>query len=230
MSENREIEKAGTTGSSGLIDELQHGISHEAQPMLKFLIDNFKRILVALGAFVFIVAAYGLYDYSAKSALESSRMELGDILVNKSGAAQLESLEGFIAKAPEKIRPAALFELAKLSVKAGDFDKAIGAWNTLASSVSGEMSFIARLGKAQALSAAGKADEAFAALEAVESGAPEGFKNIATLQLAVAAEQAGKLDRALAAYETLQTAGSNTDKELFAQKIVSLKARIAAKG
>ncbi|MFV0349591.1 MAG: tetratricopeptide repeat protein [Halodesulfovibrio sp.] len=230
MSEKRETEHHVDPTNVGIVGELQHGISEEAQPLLKFLVANYKTILISLGAVVAIIAGYGIYDYSVKKSIASARMELGDILINKSGADQMASLEAFAAKAPEKIRPAALFELARLSLEKKDYEKAAGAWASLAGTADGEMAFIARMGKAQALAASGKLEEAFAELEAADAAAPEAFKNIAKMQFAVVAEEAGKLDRALAAYEALQGEGSKMDKELFAHKISQLKARIGNKG
>ncbi|UZP68055.1 tetratricopeptide repeat protein [Desulfovibrio mangrovi] len=230
MSEKRETEHQVDAANIGIVGELQHGISEEAQPLLKFLVNNFRAILIGLGAILVVIGGYGIYDYSTKKALASARMELGDILINKDGADQVSTLEAFIAKAPEKLRPAALFELARLSLEKKDYDKAAGAWASLAGMTDGEMGFVARLGKAQALAASGKMEEAFSELETAESVAPDAFKNITKLQFAVVAEQAGKLDRALAAYEALQGEGNNTDKELFAHKISQLKARLGSKG
>ncbi len=227
MSENSEAEKGGSTG---LFDELQHEVSQEAQPMLTFIIKNYKQILMAVGALVVVIAAYGIYDYSAKSSLQAARAELGDIIVNKDGAERLTALEAFVAKAPEEVRSAALFEMVRLQSEAGDADKVLAAWERLSGVLTGDMALVARLGKAQALATAGKAEDALAVMEGVESSAPESFKTYATLQLALVAEQAGKLDRALAAYEGLLAESANADKEHFSRKITALKARIAAKG
>lgn len=212
-------------GGAGFMDELQHGVSREAQPLLTFLTENYRKILAGIGVVLVIVAGYGAYEYSSRSALASARTELGEILVNRDGQARLEALEVFAAKAPAAVRTSALFELARLSLEAGAYDRAGAAWDSLVTTAAGDAVFIARMGRAQAFAAAGKAEEAFAAMEAAEAAAPESFKNIALLQLAVAAEQVGRLDRAIAAYESLMTQGSDGDKEMFAHKIADLKAR-----
>lgn len=235
MSKNRGTDKteaagaAGTEEHTGLIDELQQGISVEAQPMLKFIVDNAKRIIIGAGVAVAVVAAYGIYEYSAKSALQSARSELGAILVNKDGADRIAALETFAAKAPESVRGSALLEMVRLTTEAGEYAKAAEMWEKLSTTLPGNMSFIARLGRVQALLEQGKAEDAFAVMEAADTVAPESFKEYSKLQYALCAEEAGALEKALTAYESILANAETGEKNVLTYKVAVLKDRIAAK-
>ncbi len=219
------LELAG--GSTGLVDELQQGISREAQPMLTFLATHFRKIILGAGVAVALVGAYGIYEYSATRSLAAARSELGNILVNTEGTARLDALSAFAVGAPEGVRANALFELVRLAQETGDFSRALTGWGALASTVKeGETGFIVSLGKAQALLRDGKASDALVAMETVAASAPEAFASITLLQLAMTAEQAGNLPRALTAYEALQDKGNAADQALFARRIASLRTRI----
>lgn len=218
-----------TQKSAGIPRPLQGEVAGEAAPLLRFMLDNARHIAVGLGALVLAAGAGAGYRWWTEEKTREAQAELGMIVVSRTGAARVQALETFLAKAPSGVRNAVLLDLAAAAMEQKDHDKAAAAWERLAA-VGGATGVAARMGRAQALSQAGKDGEALAVLEELERSVSEISRNAVRGQLAVTAERAGRLDRAVAAYELLMDADGGGDKSYFRSRAEALRLRMRKAG
>lgn len=208
-----------------LLNSLHEEVAEEAEPALQFVLQHAKAIGAALVAVVAIVAGYGVYDYNANTALQTAYSELGDIVVNHDAANRVQSLESFLAKAPNNVKQAVRFELVNALLAQKKYEEAASVWDSLAAAHGSDIAVIATMGKAHSLALAGKVTEAVSVYETLLTSVHESYKGIVQLALAPLAEKAGNVERALALYEELAKK-QNGKQGYFTYKAEALRARL----
>lgn len=174
----------------------------ELHPILRFLSDNLKPIALGVGGLLLVVALVSGYRAWSASRLAESRAELS-ALAAANDEDRLANLAAFAKQAPEALRAAALYELAKAAAEADDQAAALEAFRSLGSTKDPAVRAVAELGAARVLMAMGEPAQAAQSLKAAAPSAPQAYKPALTRALAVAAEAAGQWDEARTAYEEL---------------------------
>jgi predicted Zn-dependent protease len=194
---------------TSLLHQLSSEVTPEADPALRFILNNIKTISLSLGAVVLLT-------------LKKQQAELGMIVATKSGVEKLQALDTFASGVSGKLQTAVNLEIARTGLELKQYDRAAAAYNAVIAHGEGPV-FMARFGLAQALLQQDKAAEATDILMALAAEAPESFTVSVNRMLAEAAFEAGRYDQALAAFETLQGVVAADEKGYIAFRVQSLK-------
>lgn len=194
---------AENTNAQEQLADLEAHSPQSMHPILEAVFKYQKQVIVGVVAIVAVAAIYAGYTTYSERALNTAQAKLGTILIEASGDDKIAKLEGLLNSAPSSARPAVLLELAQTCMKNEKFDKAVTFWNDLSGSADGDLSNVARIGKAKALVLSGKATEAVTELEALAGVVSEDFTVPVYRQLALAAEAAGNNAKALEAYKQI---------------------------
>ncbi|QGY38722.1 transcriptional regulator [Pseudodesulfovibrio cashew] len=213
-----------TDGQSAL-EQVESHVPEQLHPILEAAFKHQKQLVIAVTAIVAIAAIYsGITAYNQR-ALTDTQAELGKILIKTAGEEKITKLEALLASAPSGAKPAILLELARANMTNGQYDKAADYWNQITGDTDDELRYVARLGKAKALSLAGKPAEAVVILKDLAASANPAMTLAVNRQLAVAAEQAGDNATALAAYRKVAEQQNIPDKPFIDYKIAQLEAK-----
>lgn len=194
----------------------------EMHPIIAFLNANMKLIALGVGGLLLAVAVASGYRAWSESRLAESREELAK-LVAAQGEDRLANLKAFAEDAPSAVRPAALYELARVADEEEDRGMALEAFRKMRDNAEGELRAVAELGVARTLLAMGEPGQALQELKAAPA-VPEAYKTILTRTRAQAAEMAGQWSEALAAYGELRELEPGNE-EFIAAKLSQIQAR-----
>ncbi|MDR3073511.1 MAG: hypothetical protein LBV01_02145 [Deltaproteobacteria bacterium] len=211
-----------------LLETLSSEVSPAGSPLLRFLMDNARRLGFAAVILVLGGAGYGIYTWHTGKQITDAQNELGRILVVADSADRLARLKAFLPGVPAAVRPAVLLSVARAASEAKDYAAAGGAWDELAKNPQDSLHVVAVMGKAEALVLQEKNAEALALAEALklpEDSAAVGMVNSFIVDLA---EKTGDLDKATAACAKLVTVVAMANPEeadFWRQKAASLELR-----
>ncbi|WFS63574.1 transcriptional regulator [Pseudodesulfovibrio thermohalotolerans] len=191
-------------------------------PVLEAAFKYRKQLIAAVCVILVVTAAYAGFKAYNSSTTATAQEKLGDILVSATGADRLAKLEAMLGDVPSSVRPAVTLEAAQTAMTMGEYAKAEGYWNDLIGLTDGEMKFVARLGKAKAMTLAGHGADALKEMKALAQEASEAYTVPVYRQLALAAEAAGDKAEALAAYKKLDSEKIG-DKPFIEYKISQLE-------
>lgn len=207
---------------TSLLHQLSSEVTPEADPALRFILNNIKTISLSLGAVVLLAGGAAAYSWNSAATLKKQQAELGMIVATKSGVEKLQALDTFASGVSGKLQTAVNLEIARTGLELKQYDRAAAAYNAVIAHGEGPV-FMARFGLAQALLQQDKAAEATDILMALAAEAPESFTVSVNRMLAEAAFEAGRYDQALAAFETLQGVVAADEKGYIAFRVQSLK-------
>ncbi|MDC0336422.1 tetratricopeptide repeat protein [Pseudodesulfovibrio sp.] len=212
------------TPQDATLAEVESHVPEQLHPILEAAFKYQKQLVIGVAAIIAVTAIYaGLNAYN-QNAMATAQNKLGTILIEASGDDKIAKLKTLLAVAPSAAKPAVLLELAQSSIINGDYDNAVSYWDQLAGEADDDLAFVARLGKAKALTLAGKGGEAVTELKDLAGIAPAAFTIPVYRQLAVAAELAGDTNEALAAYQKLAEQPVS-DKPFIDFKVAQLSAQ-----
>ena len=215
------------TGTSELLHELQSEVSHEAAPLLQFLLRHAVTIMVLLVLFVIALAGMGGYNWHAAKSLREGQDELARITLSTEGAARVSALEAFAERAPSSMRVAVLLELADAAMREKSYDRAASAYGAAAAAdPEGATGLLATFSQGQALLAAGKAGEALEVLNGLLSRMDERASATVLPVRAAAALADGKPGLALQSYEALAARAQGPEKEYLESRVLALRAQL----
>lgn len=218
------------TNTPTLLDKMSAEVTPATSPLLEFLTNNAKLIVVALLACFAAAGGYGVYAWQNKKNVAEAQDSLARILIVRDDADRLAKLKAFLPGAPEGIRSGVNLAVAKTAMQAKDYQEAFRAWDSLAGDTKDPLYVPAMIGKAESLSLQGKAADALALLESVTLPADSEAVNLVNTLIVSTAEQAGNIEKALAVCEKLivgMAAKSFEESEYWRQKAAAL--RLAAK-
>ena len=214
-------------GSSDLLQELQSEVTHEAAPLLQFLLKHAVTIMVLLGLFLLVLVGMGAYKWYAGKSVIEGQDALARIMLTTQGAPRVTALEKYAREAPARLRVAVLLELADAAMQEKAYAKAAAAYEKAAAEdADGAAGLLASFNHGQALLADGKADAALSVLNALlprlEANAA---RNVLPVQ-AAAALAANKPEQALKSFETLAASAQGAEKEYLESRVLALRAQL----
>lgn len=214
------------TTEQSLFDRMSSEVTPEVSPLLLFLTNNARYILIGLAICIAVGAGYGIYSWQARGRVEQAQNDLGGILVTTDSAARLAKLEEFLAKAPSGMRTAVVLAVANAAMEAGKHDAAINAWGELAKDSGNPLYSTALIGKARSLALADRSGEALAVLESAALPADSSAANLINSLIVDLAQKTGDTARAVAACEKLVAANglqNPEEAEFWRQKAAFLR-------
>ena len=209
-----------------LLDKMSSEVAPEVSPLLRFLLDNARRISAVLVLCVLAASGYGIYNWYSGKQLGESQDALGRILVVSNSTDRLARLKTFLATAPEGMKKSVLLAVAQTAKEAGDYAAAAEAWDALSKDSKDPLYLTAVLGKAENLSVQSKDAEALQVLESAAVPADSQFANLINSQIVDLAEKMGNLEKAIAVCEKLVTGvamASPNEADFWRQKAASLR-------
>lgn len=214
-----------------ILNELQSEVSSEAAPLLQFILKHAGLIMATLGLFALLLAGTASYRWYTARNTTQAQNQLATLTMMPKGEEKLAALEAFATNAPEKVRLAAMLELANAALAVNNYDKAATAFALLQSSDPAQpLGNIAALNEAQILMKMGKVDAALNALEKLYAVVTPDNRSLVASVLAEAAQAAGKNERAVTVYDELAASTSGPEAEFFRFRAQALKsAKPAAK-
>ena len=211
-------------GNPVLLNELQSEVSHEAAPLLQFILKHAGIIVAGLVLFVLVLAGTAGYNWYNERARQDAQKELAQVLLANEGEKLVTALEGFIPKAPATIRNAALLNLASAAMEQKAYAKAATASGDLAAAdPQGAVGLLAALNQGQALILADKAQEAVTVLEKLQSLMPEGQRNVVRESLAEAALRVGDTTKAKQIFELMANSTMGAEAEFFRYRVRTIE-------
>lgn len=223
---------ADNPADQSLFDRMSSEVTPEVSPLLQFLMNNGRRMLIGLAVCVIAGAGYGVYNWQAKKQAEQAQNDLGQILVISDSAARLTKLNEFLAKAPAGIKTAVTLAIANTAAEAKNYDAAGAAWGELARDTKSTLYAAALIGKAENLAMAGKDKEALAALEGSALAEDSSANALINSLIVDLAEKAGDTAKAIAACEKLALGSglqNPEEAEFWRQKAAFLRLKQEAK-
>lgn len=184
---------------STLLDSIQSEVSHEASPMLEFLVKHAGKIFAGLVAFILVLLLFGGWNYFSGSKKRNAEEALGKILIMPETSEKITKLEEMLADGPDGLKQATLLAIAQSSAAQGQLEKAASAWAEVAKNTDGPTKLVAALSQASTFSAQGKYAEALAVFEGILAYAQDDIKPNINSFIAVTAERMGDWDKAIAA-------------------------------
>lgn len=210
--------------SQVILNELQSEVSVEAAPLLQFILKHAGLIMTALGLFALLLAGGATYRWYTARAATQAQSQLASLTMLPAGQEKFAALENFVSTAPEKVRLAALLELANAALSIQQYDKAADAYAKLyASDATQPLGEIAAINEAQTLMRVGKFDAALVVLEKMQNAVSEENRILVMTILAESAQAAGQTARAITAYEQLAASGTGPEAEFFRFRAQALK-------
>lgn len=209
-----------------LFEQVSSEVTPEVSPLLRFLMNNARRIAAVLGVCLLAGAGYGAYSWHARNKVEEAQNALGAIIVIADHNARLSKLTEFRASAPVSIRPAVELAITQAATAAKNYTAAAEAWGELAKDPQDPLYAAALIGKAESLARAGKDAEALAVLEGAALPETSSANAMANSLIADLAEKIGDMDKAIAVCEKLVAASSINNPEetdFWRQKAASLR-------
>jgi tetratricopeptide (TPR) repeat protein len=186
-----------------VLNDIESRTPESLHPILEAAFTYRKQLITAVCVILAVTVAYAGYKaYSAK-AEAGAQAALGEIMVSSTGADRLAKLDAMLGDVTDSVRPAVTLEAAQTAMSLGDYAKAQGYWEGLVGMTEGEMQFVARLGRAKAMTMAGHGAEALKEMKELAGLASAAYTIPVYRQLALAAEAAGDKEEALAAYKKL---------------------------
>jgi tetratricopeptide (TPR) repeat protein len=186
-----------------VLNDIESRTPESLHPILEAAFTYRKQLITAVCVILAATVAYAGYKaYSAK-AEAGAQAALGEIMVSSTGADRLAKLDAMLGDVTDSVRPAVTLEAAQTAMNLGDYAKAQGYWEDLVGMTEGEMQFVARLGRAKAMTMAGHGAEALKEMKELAGLASAAYTIPVYRQLALAAEAAGDREEALAAYKKL---------------------------
>ncbi|MDL2210540.1 hypothetical protein LJC26_07025 [Desulfovibrio sp. OttesenSCG-928-O18] len=219
MAENRPTDPT-------LLDKMSSEVAPEVSPLLRFLLNNARRIGMVTAVFVLAAAGFGIYKWQSDKQLREAQNALGTILAAADNTDRLAKLKTFLPTAPAPIKNSVLLALAKAASDAKDYTAAADAWGEIAKDPKDPLYITATIGKAENLALADKAAEALAAVEAMTLPAGSAAQNLVNTLIVDLAEKTGNVEKAIAACEKLVTGTAMTSPEeadFWRQKAASLR-------
>lgn len=205
-----------------VLTDIESRTPETLHPILEAAFKYRKQLVIAVCAILVVTVAYAGYKAYAARAESSAQAALGEVLVSATGADRLAKLDALLQDVTASVRPAVLLEAAQTATTLGDYAKAEGYWESLVGLTEGEMQFVARLGRAKAMTLAGRGADALKEMKELAGLASAAYTVPVYRQLALAAEAAGDKAEALAAYKKLD--GENVgDKAYIEYKISQLE-------
>ena len=210
-----------------LLDKMTSEVTPETSPLLQFLTNNAKRIMLVMAVCFIAVAGYGVYSWQETQKLAAAQDSLTRILVVKDDADRLAKLKAFAPSAPEAIRGSVALAIAHTAMQAKSYDDAFQAWDRFSKDSTSPLYTTAMIGKAEALALQGKTAESIAILESMSLPADSEAINLVNSLIADLAEQSGNIDKAIAMCEKLvvgMAERSPQEADFWRQKAASLRA------
>lgn len=212
------------TESQVILNELQSEVSSEAAPLLQFILKHAGLIMAALGLFALVLAGTASYRWYMARDTAQAQNQLATLTMMPKGEEKLVALEAFVAKAPEKVRLAAMLELANAALGVNNYEKAANAFALLQSSDPAQpLGNISALNEAQTLMRVEKFDAALTALEKLYTVVTPDNRTLVASVLAEAAQAAGKNERAIAVYDELAASTTGPEADFFRFRAQALK-------
>lgn len=224
-------DQSATPGQPGsLMDSIQSEVAAEASPMLQFLANNARIIVLALVLFIAAIVGYWIYSSVAAKDREAEIANLGKILLVSDAKTRLAQLESFAPGAPASVKRQVWYSIMEAAHELKDYGKLYTAWEQIRG-FDDSIRVTATIGMADALSAQQKYKEALALLEGVSANLKDGSAPPVHMRVMSLAEYLGDYKRALAACDLLLSKTSNqADISLWTQKKAILEGKIAAEG
>ena len=214
-------------GSSDLLQELQSEVTHEAAPLLQFLLKHAVTIMVLLGLFALALGGMGAYTWHAGKSAAEAQDALARIMITTQGAARVDALEKFVEQAPDGLRVAALMELADAAMREKAYAKAAATYEKAAAAdAEGAVGLLASFNHGQALLADGKAEAALSVLNALLPRLEENAARQVLPVQAAAALAAKKPELALKSFETLAAKAQGAEKEYLESRVLALREQL----
>ncbi|MDR1359439.1 MAG: tetratricopeptide repeat protein [Deltaproteobacteria bacterium] len=213
-------DKPGRTPPS-LIGSLQGEVATEASPLLQFLTDHAKFIVLGVVLFLFAIGGYWLYDARQTRVRDDLRLEFGRLVTSRQGQERLAALEQYLQTAPAALHGAALFAMAETAREIGDPAREYAAWERIAG-LDPSMRLTAALAMAEALTAQEKRREALDLLESTVPGLSSRDSAAVNERIAFLAESLGDFHRAIVACEAAM-AGESGNSDFWMRKIAILR-------
>jgi tetratricopeptide (TPR) repeat protein len=206
-----------------LIGSIQGEVATEASPLLQFLIDRARLIVLGVLLFLLAIGGYWLYDARQTRLRDELRLEFGRLLTSRHGQDRLAALEEYLKTAPSALHAAAWFAIAETAREVRDPVREYAAWERIAG-LDPSMRLTATLAMAEALTAQEKRREALNLLESMVPGLSSRDSAALNERIAFLAESVGDFDRAIVACETVMAGESPAGNAGFwARKIALLR-------
>jgi tetratricopeptide (TPR) repeat protein len=220
--EIRMADKPGQTTPS-LIGSIQGEVATEASPLLQFLIDHARLIVLGVLLFLLAIGGYWLYDARQTRLRDELRLEFGRLITSRHGQDRLAALEEYLKTAPSALHAAAWFAMAETAREVRDSAREYAAWERIAA-LDPSLRVTATLAMAEALAAQEKRREALDLLEALVPGLPSQDSSAVNERLVFLAESLGDFDRAIVACEAVMAGGSPAgNADFWTRKIALLR-------
>ena len=210
-----------------LLDKMTSEVTPETSPLLQFLTNNAKRIMLVMVICFAAAAGYGVYSWQNAKGLANAQESLAQILVVKDAAARLTKLKEFAPAAPEALSGAVTLAIANTAMQTKNYDEALAVWESFGKDAKSPLYTTAVIGKAEVLALQGKHAEAIAVLEGASFPADSEATNLVNALIADMAEQSGNIDKAIAMCEKLvigMAERSPEEASFWRQKAASLRA------
>jgi predicted negative regulator of RcsB-dependent stress response len=210
---------------------LEHEVAAEASPMLHFLANHARGIVIAVLLFIAAIGGYWAYSNHQSAKHGENTLALGKLLIISNDAMRLEKLQAFLATAPDSVRRETLFAIMEAANKTGDLTTVHDSWKQIGE-LDPSIRAFAAIGMADALSGQKKYAEALAVLtSAVSSSSLNAAESVPiNARITLLAENLGDFDRAMTACDALLARpGSQVDVNMWAQKKAVLEKKAAAK-
>jgi len=186
------------------LNDIESHTPESLHPILEAAFTYRKQLITAVCIILVVTVAYAGYKAYAAKAESNAQAALGEIMVSSTGADRLVKLDAMLGDVTDSVRPAVTLEAAQTAMSLGDYTKAQGYWEDLVGLTEGEMQFVARLGRAKAMTLAGHGADALKEMKELAGLASAAYTVPVYRQLALAAEAAGDKAEALAAYKKLE--------------------------
>ncbi|SHN51696.1 tetratricopeptide repeat protein [Desulfovibrio litoralis] len=219
------IEQTNTTERT-LLDAIRTETAPEATPFFMFFVNNAKLLIGILSVFIIILVGVGIFEYTAKNALEKSQQELRLILQKADDTEKAKQLESFINTAPAGVLLHANLALAQAYENLQDYQKATNAWQKVSQLSDAPMKYQAIIGEASDLSAIGEHKKA---LELIEKSLTTLNNQDSPYQIALKAlladiaERSGDKELAIKTLQGLLDSGKIQDTYYFKRRIELLQ-------
>jgi predicted negative regulator of RcsB-dependent stress response len=185
-----------------LIGSIQGEVAAEASPMLQFLIDNTRYIVLGIILFIIAIVGYWLYTSNVENTRAERQLEFGRLLIGKTGPERITALEEYLKTAPSSLHAAAWFAIAEAAQMEQDYPKTYQAWEQIAK-LDPEIKVTATLAMAQSLEEQKKDQAALDLLDSISSGLNSADQYNVNTRITILAENLGNYDRAIAACEAI---------------------------
>lgn len=211
-----------------LMDSIQSEVSAEASPMLQFLANNARIIVLVLVLFIAGIAGYWIYSGMAEKDREAEIANLGKILLISDTKTRLAQLESFAGNAPKSVNRQTWYSIMEAAHELKDYDKLYDAWSRIRE-FDDSIRVTATIGMADARSSQKKYKEALDLLDGVTANLKDGSAPPVYMRIMGLAEYLGDYERALSACTHLLTKTTNpADISLWTQKKAILEEKLTA--